>query len=376
MRVSRKGTRKTNGISKAFNSNRNATIRRRGSRGTIGRGGRWVRSRVAALGRKMQGKGRRGPRDHYIIPLNQTNNIAQPGLRAQTVFNVWGTGDHIANLLIAIRSEAISTLLGGAVLYQPTLFVSGYCELELLAAGVSPVHYELTVGTSNTNNAQSIAGTVSSFSTAWAQCFDARPTNYEIWPGTSMLENTAFWKKGALQTLKPTHYYQGRIEIGKAARIVMPFKTRRFNYNDYSSSTFLTSGVAAEKSFRGILHVWGEPAQNCGSDTINNLPILGELGTPYMMRVRSHYFYRWIAGNNRPTVYGDQYYTNESIPTDSYGWIGIPALRAQRGGANVKAAELTAGYPFFGALELERKHEANINPVMTCVGENQVPLVG
>lgn len=360
-----------------FNSYRGATVTGRIGGGRVQRrGAGWIRGRVAALGRKIMGKGLRGARDHYIVPGDSIAVSCDPALRNETWINVWGTGDHIALMLTAIRNESPYTLGGGANLLQPTLLVSGYSEIEILPVGVSPIHYEIVVGTPGTSSAQVLATTISNFNLAWASTYDARPTGYEFWPGTSLLENTTFWDRKNVGGLKPTHYFQGRREIGKVAKFTLPFKTRRYTYADYSNSTFLTAGIANNRSHRAVISVWGEPGQVCGVSGVNNQPQVAELGSQYIIRYRAHYFYKWIAGNNRPTVYGTQYASPELTPDDeALGFIGVPALRAQRGAAWRLDIQQAVPFPDYGAINAQRRHEANINPTLDCTGDLLIPEV-
>lgn len=359
--------------SSPFNSNHFATRGRWWGSDGIRRGGGWLRRRVAALDRKIRGGRRGGPRDHLIVTFPSNAVSCDPGLRKETWINLWGTGGDIGTILTNIRAESQFTLTGGAFLYQPTILVSGYSEIEILPAGISPLHYELIVGTSFANNATTLANAATGYASAWTGSYDAQPTDYSFWPSTSVLENAPFWTGRVSTTgaanLRPTHYYKGKIEIGQAKRFVFRFKTRRFTYDEYTNSTFLTDGMARNKSFRCLISCWGDPGQVCGVKSAVNQPIIAELGTQYIMRVRSHYFYKWIAGNNRPTVYGSQYASNESVDDEALGWLGVPALRAQRAGAYRFDSEEGAGFPGFGAQRPQRKHEVEVGvatPIEDC----------
>lgn len=388
---SRKGTkkgvsrlfkrRKVSQVSGRFEAN-GTSVGRRGARNggqSIGLGGRWFRKRVMQLDRRIRGKGSGSPRDHYIITTPTALGSCDPGQRVEFWYNLWGTGAHIANMLTNIRTESPFTLGGGANLYQPTLLVSGWAELEILPAGVSPLHYEVAAGTPFNTTAATIAQTITGYAAAWTASYDAQPSDYSFWPSTSVLENTPFWlghnTANGATNLKPSHYFKGKAEIGQARKFVFRFKTRRFRYDEYTNSTFLTDGAARGKSYRLVISMWGEPGQVCGVKSAVNQPMIAELGTQVILRHRAHYFYKWVAGNNRPTVYGSQYATNESVDDEALGWVGVPALRAQRGGAYRLDAQDVAPYTDFGALYFERKHEAVINPVADCAGDLFTPTV-
>lgn len=85
-----------------------------------------------------------------------------------------------------------------------------------------------------------------------------------------------------------------------------------------------------------------------------------------MTKTVQHYNYRFIPGNNRPTVYGSNFDEDMTIDAEANGWLGINALKAQRGAAYSRDIEVSAGYPNFGALAVNRKPETNINPVDSC----------
>lgn len=276
-------------------------------------------------------------------------------------------------MLTNIRAEAPSTLLGGAVLMQPQLVVYGYATFDICPAGNSPIAYELILATrpGKLTGTSSLATTGTNFTAAWATSYDARPTNFENFPDTSLLENVSYWSS-ANAAWTPTRRITGRAEVGRPRRYVFKFKTRRFNFQEYSQGTFLTQGQVSGKTFGLFTKTRAIPGQVCGVLSAVNQPILTEIGTNYMMKTRSYYFYRWEAGNNRPTVYGSNLGTNESVDEDAFSWIGVPALRAQRRNLS---NDVAAGFPDWGGASVAVKHEANINPIYDCVGTPFIPEV-
>lgn len=358
-------------------SRKRTTGKRGRSRKRVGRRKRTTKSVTKLVNRfrsQAIGRGARSPKDHFIF--------AQPTITDQTSANVtesfcsdiWANGLQIASILTNIRDESQFDLAAG-ITYQPTLLVSGYTDIEILAAGVGAVNYEIVLGTSRTDNSAGAASTATTFSTSWAQSFDTVPTLFAFYPSTSLLQNHAFWGARTSGGLKATARRIGTARVGRVKRIRFRFATRRFDFATYSSSSFLTGGQAKDKSHRAIMRFWGERGQVCGVKSAVNTPLLSEVGTQFIVRQRQHYFYRWVAGNNKASVYGDQMALNESVNVAAVGFIGVPALKAQRGGAFSAAAEVGAGFPEYGALNPHRKLEVDINPLYDCVPDPYVPQV-
>jgi len=226
---------------------------------------------------------------------------------------------------------------------------------------------------SKTNSSTTTTATLAAnFSSTWAQSFDALPTGFQFFPETSLLENYRFWNKSSNNQIRAIRRFKTTVHVGKPKRFVFKFKKRTFRFEDYSQGTFLTEGFAAGKSIGFAIKCHGERGQVCGVKSTVNQPILTELGTPVMWKFREHYFYRWVAGNNRPTIYGSNLGSGETVDEGALGWVGVPALKAQRyAGSN----DVAAGYPQWGALDFTSKHEAMINPVDDCTGNPYNPVV-
>lgn len=103
--------------------------------------------------------------------------------------------------------------------------------------------------------------------------------------------------------------------------------------------------------------------------------MVGNTGAPYILKIVPHYFYRWAAGNNQPSIYGTKYSATQSIATTAHGWIAVPSQKAQRGAAHVLSSEIGVGFPQFGALNTYRKPEVMLNPIENCAGDELVPNV-
>lgn len=323
--------------------------------------------------KRAEGRGRSGPLDRYISTKATNAFTIDPDTSVYSFMAGWGWGSDVGTMLTNIRTESPFTLGGGANLYQPTLQVFGYSTIDLVAAGNVAVHVELIVCTPNfgRTGTGTLASTSASFNNAWAQSYDARPTGYEFFPDTSILENTAFFNSQIVKFI-PTKRISVVVPVGKPKRIILKFRTRIFRFAEYSQGTFLTEGHVGGKSYMYILKCRGERGQVCGVKSAVNQPILTELGAPMMMKQREHYFYKWIAGNNRPTVYGSNLGTNETVAEDALQWVGVNALKSQR---FAPSTDTSAGFPGWGGQDPNSKHEVNINPVIDCAGDTLVPTV-
>lgn len=349
-----------------------ARFRRRGVGGRVRRGASAIK--MLRMFQKRNGSiGSRAPVDRYIVTSSTTAQTVDPDTSTQVYAAGWGWGSDIGFLLANIRTESPFTLVGGAYLYQPTLHVYGYSTIDFVSTGNIGIEVEIVECTPSRGRtgASTLAAIQTTFANSWAQSYDSVPTGYNLFPDTSILENTAFFEQ---QTVKfiPTKRLSIRVGVGKPRRIIFKYKTRTFRYAEYSQGTFLTEGQVGGKSFLYLFKVRGERGQVCGVESGVNKPILTELGTGFMIKQRDHYFYRWEAGNNRPTVYGSNIGANESVAEDALQWVGVPALKAQRFAA---AADTSVGYVNWGGQDVNSKHEANINPIMDCTGDSFTPAV-
>jgi len=318
---------------------------------------------------------RNGPIDQLIVTDPTAALTIDPGSSNTTVFASWGWGTDVATMLTNIRAEAPSTLLGGTVLMQPELLVYGYSTFDICPAGNSPIKYEIILATPSKGRVgtATLATTGTSFAAAWALTYDATPTGFSNFPDTSLLQNTQWWQSSSFGAgWDPIRRIAGRTGVGQPRRYVFKFRTRRFTYQEYAAGTFLTEGQVGGKSHALFVKTCAIPGQICGTLGANNQPILAELGTPFMMKLREYYFYRWVPGNNRPTVYGSNYGNTEAVNEDARSWIGVPSLRAQR--ANT-SNDVATDFPEWGAQDVYSKQEAQINPIRDCTGDSWTPTV-
>lgn len=336
-----------------------------------GRGGRGVRALLAKFRRRALGTRKTGPWDQYILTGDSGAHDCTPDRSTTIGYKIWGWGAEVATMLTNIRSEAISTLLGGAVLYQPTLLVWGFTTFDILSAANSAIKCEIVLGTCRNNNADTISDLGTNFINAWAQSYDNRPTDFEDFPSTSVLQNLKFWGGNNSRGYRPTRRIVTSVGVGRPKRFTFRFKTRRFTYEDYSQAGFLTEGMARGRTVFAVVKYHAERQQVCGILDMEAAPLMTEGGGQFITKLRQFYFYRWIPGNNRPTVYGGYTGAEEVIEDTAKSWIGVPALRAQRfsgpGTFNNPAS--------FGGLDVYAKQEAQINPMATCNGNVFTPEV-
>lgn len=165
----------------------------------------------------------------------------------------------------------------------------------------------------------------------------------------------------------------GVASVGKPVRLVYKFRTRKFKYDDYTGTNFLTQGVFPDKTYFLIVKADGELGQICGVKSAANQPILGEVNSNYIVKVTTFYRYRWVAGaaNQKPTIYGSNLGTNESVSEDALCWTSVPSLKATRFAAGLDTTTLTS----FGALDAFSKHQTTLNPPEDCAGDQYVPTV-
>lgn len=247
----------------------------------------------------------------------------------------------------------------------------GFTTFDILAAANSDVKVEFVLGTVRNNNIDNIGDLGTKFISAWTQSYDAQPTDFADFPSTSVLQNLKFWGGNSSPGYRPTRRIVTTVRVGRPKRLTFRFKTRRFTFEDYSQGTFLSEGMARGRTYFAVVKYHAERQQVCGILDMEAAPLMTEGGAQFITKIRQFYFYRWIPGNNRPTVYGNYTGADEIIEEDARSWIGVPALKAQRfSGPNTFSDPSS-----FGGLGVHNKHEALINPMTTCNGTATIPVV-
>lgn len=245
MRPVRRFKAKTTGKS----SRRRAITSFRKSLGRRGFGRRVRRGpaagRLLQLFKKRNGAfGRAHPVDRYISTYPTNAFTVDPDLSNYLYMAGWGWGNDVAQMLVNIRAESPFTLTGGANLYQPTLHVYGYTTIDIVPVGNVGINIELITCTPQRGRtgAATLASTTTQYGLSWAVSYDARPTGFEFFPDTSILENTAFFDSRDIKWI-PTGRISTTIKVGTPKRFIFKYKTRVFRYAEYAQGTFLTGNI-------------------------------------------------------------------------------------------------------------------------------------
>lgn len=343
-------------------------------RGARNHRGKFLREASGFRGRAI---GRSGPLkagnwwDQYIYTDGTTTANLDPHVSTYVFGWMFLPGDHVSTMLTNIRTESPFTLVGGSYVLQPTLYVNGQTVIDIYAASNTGVRFELCMFTRRTAAAKSTSGAGTDFTNTWSQSYDAVPTGYSTFPTTSALENRTYWS---------TFYNKlagrrtGVARPGRPVRLTFKFKTRRLTYTEYAAGSAFTNYIYPNKSYQYLLKVDGELGQICGVKSAVNQPILGEVNGNFMIKTTTFYRYKWVAGsaNQKPTIYGSNLGANESVNEDALCWTTVPSLKAPRYAAG---QDTSAGLPNFGALDLDSRHEANLNWVRDCTGDRYEPIV-
>lgn len=311
--------------------------------------------------------GRKGPVDQFISTAPSYADFIAPGKSNYAFAQLWGWGQDVASMLTNIRAETPFTLVGGGSLYQPTLKVYGYATFDICVTGNADVVGEFVVFTPREHKNNTIAQAASAYALSWTNSWDAIPTGFETFPDTRILQNYSFWSGAAAGGYKATKRRTFKVRVGRPKRYTFRFATRTFKYEDYASTGFLTGAASApNKSFGIVWKVAGERGQVCGLKNGAEFAFLNEVGATYMVRIRDYYFYRWVPGNNRPTVYGSNLSeeAKESIPAGQASFVGVPSQKAQRYSYGTVQVPGTA----WGAVDFRTRQEVQANPIIDCDG--------
>lgn len=311
-----------------------------------------------------KGTPRGGPPDRYIFTIDAWLNQVNAN-EADNIFMEFGLNAvPVATMLSNIRLESPYTLLGGAVLLQPTLFVRCLSVATIVNAGNSAILGSYVVAKSRVTVTSTISGVSTEYSTQFANNWDAVPTGYENYPSNKIGINKAFFGTGnvGLGRYRKGKEVQFRILPGQTYNIREAFSAK-VEYQDYALSGWLASvsgGFLKNRSRLLIVRIRGEEGQVCGLDgALAATPVLAPVPAVSLIRTRHYYQYKWAGGNNRPTVYGSNLGADESVPATAHGFIGIPGIKAQRYAAGAAANA-------FGALDYTAHQEAQLNFGATC----------
>lgn len=368
--TSYKGSRKS---SRKFRSVKRRRIGRRSVRGRTG----GVNALIRRYKARSSGVGRKGPADRYIYTQPTVAETIKPDLSFIGVAALWGYGPRVGKILTQIRDESPFTLVGGNYLYQPSVKVYGFSTIDLAAVGNSAIDFEFVIYTTYGNVVTSPLTQGNNFQATWLQSFDnssTTTTGFPYYPDTSLLENYRFWDKQSNNQIKPLRRFRVRVPVGRPKRLVFKFATRVFKFEDYSQGTWLTTGFASNKTFGFFYKAQGELGQVCATNVTDDVtPLLSNVAAPFLLKVREHYFYRFVPGNNRPTVYGSNCAEGDQISDTANTFVGVPALKSQRYSTGV--LPVIPDYPNFGAWDRFAHHEAQLNFPLGCADDIWEPTV-
>lgn len=317
------------------------------------------------------------PLDEYIS-TEETSSATATNENAPIIFHRgWGWWSDVLSMLTFIRNESVFTINPAIPVensWQPILLVSGYDEVDIIPVGNARIAGELIRCTTRTNQLGTVLQTfVDEYNASWLRSFDTAPTGFDLHPDTRLLQNYAFFDRSSYLGVKATGKYAVKAGPGRPKRFVFRYRTRRITFADYQAGDGQTEGTFSNRSHFYILKFNGERGQVCGvDDEVNSVPIVAEVGTDVLIRVRHYYFYRWVNGNQRASVYGSfASKTNDYQPAaNGAAFVGVPALKSQR----ISAYEY-AGAGAYGANNLRAHHEANIEVFHECGQNSRVPLV-
>jgi len=357
--------------------------RYRSGGGVLVRGARQHRAQYnrEASGIKGHAIGSSGPLrsgkywDKYIQTAGTTNLNVDPGASNQVFGYAFFPGDDFATMVTNIRTESPFTLVGGAYVLMPTLYVCGYTVFDVYAASNSSARFELCLFTSRDTKVLTPTTALTTFATAWTASYDALPAAYPNFPSTSLLENRSFWSPNYF---KLAGRRTGIARPGRPVRLTFKFKTRRLTYDEYSNSSGVPSFAGVhfkDKTYSYVMKFSGEMGQACGTDGVGNKPILTEINGNIMVKRTTFYRYTWAPGsaNQKPTIYGSVLGSGESVNEDALCWTSVPALKATRAAAGIDITG--AGGVYFGALDIQSRHQTTLNPYADCVGDLLLPQV-
>lgn len=339
--------------------------------GIIGRpritGARGVARRIQAIRKQVQGRGGKSPRDQILITEPGLPTKVAPGQVRTIEAFLWGSGADIAQILTEIQVESPYVLETPTAVteLQPTLFVYGWSLIDVFNAGTADVNFEYIVLTPHAGFGTDTFDLSTDYATGWAQSYDTMPSNYEDYPSTSVLENLSLYSKSSKRGYRPSQYSLGSIKAGTNRRFLFRFKTRRFTWEEYSVDSYFTNGATPNKAFLAIFRFWSEIGQVCATNDGTARPAAFPVGGNILMQTRRQYSYKWVPGNNKPSIRGDYFPPLYVMAEDAASFVGDLGRKNLRY-AGYRATDDAAGYPTYGGKTHLRHQEAVINPQTTC----------
>lgn len=300
-------------------------------------------------------------------------------------------GGVIGTLLTRISTESPYLPSGTArlALLLPTLYVRGQSTTTFYNCGSSTIHGSYVIQTARGTTESELVTILTAFDRTWGNNWDTIPTNFEVFPTTSLLSNKLWWgtsglfrKKGKGRKGKEVYF---SLRSGQHLDIVQR-SSAKFTWADYAANSIapipadgMPAPSALSAGFGGffknrtsniVYRVQGELGQVCGTNAGEPAPILTTTAGQFMIRDRAVYSYKWAPGNNKPSVYGNYLGPNEVVLTTANGFIGVPEQKAMRPASRFSPAV------DFGGLDIQSRMAVNINSIKDCAGNAQTPEVG
>lgn len=113
---------------------------------------------------------------------------------------------------------------------------------------------------------------------------------------------------------------------------------------------------------------------NCGVQSALNFPTIAPGQTTFVSGERRQYRYKWIAGNNKPTVRGDYFNSVDSVDSKAVGWradgFGYYHANDHAGNGTTVTNATTDN-----ALRANTTYPVDLNPLYDCTADVYVPTV-
>lgn len=299
-----------------------------------------------------------GPYDTTTFTDNQVYATIAAGSQTISSVKSWGWGSEIGQLLSDIRSESVYTLVGGSYVLQPTLCAEGYtnhwwaCPFQ----GKLLIDWELYTFRSNVTKSGD-AAVLTDWTNALAEGYDSVPTGYATFPTTELGVNYVF--RSARKSYRRVGAGRLIAAPGKPAVLNIRHRPKCFAYADYSATNALTQGCFANRTYWLISRIVPEDAINCGQQSAASYPLSAPGYGAYIVGVRRVYRYKWVAGNNKPTIRGNYNGPNDIIPLTGPSFLADPLGHFQWADTAALAANVNSTR-HYSAMAV------NSNPVDNC----------
>lgn len=154
---------------------------------------------------------------------------------------------------------------------------------------------------------------------------------------------------------------------GKPAVLNVRHRPKVWAYADYSYTNALTQGVFAHRTYVLIERIHGEDGINCGVQSASNFPTSAPTYAGYVHGTKRTYRYKWVAGNNKPTIRGAYFGSNDTLSQTASAWLADPLNHFQANEDVVSLAANVNSTRYASALAV------NVNPQMNCAEEHLIP---